>query len=93
MITVSPGISRQRLESVWKGAIADAIEHPEAGEVMIEFAPGHYPLPESGVYVYSEVPTELWVNPPGAMVRFNFDPDLGIVRVTCDQIRFQGRAS
>lgn len=73
MITVNPGISPERMRIIWKQAVRDAELHP--GEtVVIAFAPGSYPLPHLGAYVYEDSgETMVIVHEPGIFMYFRAD--------------------
>ena len=69
MITVKPGISPERMRIIWRQAMQEAELHP--GEtVVISFAPGVYPMPEMGAYIYNENPHDMIVHAPGIEMRF-----------------------
>jgi hypothetical protein len=69
MITVNPGITPERMRVIWRQAMQEAQLHP--GEtVVISFAPGTYPMPELGAYVYDENPHNMIVHAPGIEMHF-----------------------
>ncbi len=81
---VYPGISPDRMRTVWKQAIREAELHP--GEtVVISFAPGIYPMPEMGAYVYNETPHDLHVPAPGAEMHFRVNQANGRVIISAVQ--------
>lgn len=82
---VYPGISPGRMRIVWKQAMREAELHP--GEtVVISFAPGIYPMPEMGAYVYNENPHDLHVPAPGVEMHFRVQEN-GRVSISAVQQR------
>jgi hypothetical protein len=84
-ITVNPGISPSRMKRVWEMAVQEVTQDP-GKTVAILFAPGEYPLPNTGMFIYSETPTILQVPEPGTEIRFIYDPGIDEVSISTHQI-------
>jgi hypothetical protein len=83
-VTVNPDISPAELKVVWEDAIEVARTSPGVTAAIL-FAPGLYPLPDPGVYMYKTIPTPLRVGFPGTEVRFTYRG--GRLHVTPYEIR------
>lgn len=81
---VEPGITPERMRIVWRQAMREAQLHP--GEtVVISFAPGIYPMPEMGAYVYNDNPHDLHVPAPGVSMQFRANQTNGRVVISAVQ--------
>lgn len=80
-VSLRPGISPQEMHEIWENAIQRAERHPGT-TVTLLLAPGEYPVPDSGEYVYRAVPTILRVPRPGVEVNFRHNRMTGVTEIT-----------
>lgn len=80
-VSLRPGISPREMHEVWEEAIQSARAYP-GRSVSLFLAPGEYPLPEVGEYVYRALPTILRVPVPGVEVIFRHNKGSGTTEIT-----------
>lgn len=80
-VSLRPGISPQEMHEIWEEAVESARAYP-GRTVSLFLAPGEYPLPEVGEYVYRALPTILRVPEPGVEVKFRHNRMSGTTEVT-----------
>lgn len=79
-VTVGPGISPEEMHVIWETAIEEAMSDP-GSVVAVLFAPGEFPLPETGAYAYKDIPTSLRAS-SSVEVRFRYNARTGSVHIT-----------
>jgi hypothetical protein len=80
-VSLCPGISPQEMHEIWEEALERAETYP-GRTITLFLAPGEYPLPEVGEYVYRASPTVLRVSEPGVEVRFRHNRASGTTEIT-----------
>lgn len=79
-IFLTPEVSEREFRRIWSAVIGEVKRRP-GRTVILDFAPGEYPLPDSGELVYVHEPF-LYVREPGAEMTITYLADIQKLDIT-----------